>query len=70
MTRKTKTIAVASTKRPKGAAPKQAKSHDVKAAKLRGEIRRLSISNDELLRLAKVNPPPPEFFEGDVEKPW
>ncbi len=32
-----------------------------------GDIR---IPNSELLGLAKKNPPPPKFFEGEEERPW
>ena len=30
----------------------------------------VTISNAELLDLAKKNPLPPEFFEGEEERPW
>ena len=70
MSRKTKPTAVASAKPRRVLAPKPANSHDDEEAKLREEIRKLSLSNEELLRLAEKSPPPPEFFEGEVEKPW
>ena len=34
------------------------------------QIRELSLSNEQLLKLAEESPPPPEFFQGEVERPW
>lgn len=34
------------------------------------QIRRTSLSRDELRRLAKKYPPSPEWYEEDFEKPW
>jgi hypothetical protein len=34
------------------------------------ELRRITPSNDELLRAAKMFPPPPEWFEEDQERPF
>ena len=70
MSRKTKPTAVASAKPRKVSVPRSAKSKADEEAKLRDEISQLSLSNEELLRLAEKYPPPSEFFEGEVEKPW
>ena len=69
MSRKTKPTAIARAKPRKVLAPNTMNSAD-EEAKLREEIRKLSLSNEVLLRLADKSPPPPEFFEGEVEKPW
>ena len=34
------------------------------------EVARISLSNAELLELAKKYPPPPEYFEGEEEMPF
>ena len=34
------------------------------------EVKRLSLSNEKLLELAKKYPPPPEYFDGDEEMPF
>lgn len=34
------------------------------------DIRNLSLTNEQLLKLAERSPPPPEFFQGEVERPW
>ena len=70
MSRKTKAISVGSAKTRQMIAKKRRNSNDEDEAKLREEIRKLSHSNEELLRIAEKNPPPPEFFDGEVEKPW
>jgi hypothetical protein len=36
----------------------------------RQELARISLSNAELLELAKKNPPPPEYFDGEEEMPF
>ena len=36
----------------------------------RQEVARLSLSNEELLKIAAKYPPPPEYFEGDEEMPF
>ena len=40
---------------------------DVEAAKA---LKQLTPPNARLLELADKNPPPAEWFEGDVERPW
>ena len=34
------------------------------------ELDRITPSNAALLQLAKVNPPPQEWFNGEEERPW
>ena len=36
----------------------------------REEIKRLSLSNEKLRKLAAKYPPPPEYFEGEEEMPF
>jgi hypothetical protein len=65
MKRKKQAVAISQMK------PKRSKKRPKPGSKhLSEETKAISLPNEVLLKLAERNPPPPEFFEGHVERPW
>src|SRR5436309_1571007 len=50
--------------------PDEARSQEEQEAIPFREIADMTPTNNELLRLAKLFPPPPEWFENDEERPF